>query len=252
MSLRRAFAARLSAVCAHVFSIAATAYNRTMNRRPTYVRRLMGIRFSCPNGHKLNVKEFLAGKRGVCPQCGAKFVIPMPPKCQLRNRRSPSVSGSRNRSRLQFRPRRVTRPQALRHRRRSSSRLPKSNWRRRSWSCRQPVRRPPIPIADGLPASHCGRPAADRRERPVGVAPEAVVTFAAERSRRNQMVISIVLLALVIVLAGVLIWVLRREANQTPVEKTTRSEAARFHQVFAMAERRLSHEYALTRRSAEQ
>src|SRR4051812_11314530 len=36
----------------------------------------MGIRFSCPSGHKLNVKTFLAGKRGVCPQCGAKFVIP--------------------------------------------------------------------------------------------------------------------------------------------------------------------------------
>ena len=36
----------------------------------------MGIRFSCPNGHKLNVKAFLAGKRGVCPQCGAKFLIP--------------------------------------------------------------------------------------------------------------------------------------------------------------------------------
>src|SRR5688572_6042780 len=37
----------------------------------------MGIRFSCPNGHKLHVKEFLAGKRGVCPSCGAKFVIPL-------------------------------------------------------------------------------------------------------------------------------------------------------------------------------
>jgi hypothetical protein len=37
----------------------------------------MGIRFSCPNGHRLNVKEFLAGKRGICPQCGAKFVIPL-------------------------------------------------------------------------------------------------------------------------------------------------------------------------------
>jgi hypothetical protein len=36
----------------------------------------MGIRFSCPNGHKLNVKETLAGKRGICPACGAKFVIP--------------------------------------------------------------------------------------------------------------------------------------------------------------------------------
>src|SRR5438045_3616014 len=38
----------------------------------------MGIRFSCPSGHKLNVKTFLAGKRGVCPQCGATFVIPNP------------------------------------------------------------------------------------------------------------------------------------------------------------------------------
>ena len=36
----------------------------------------MGIRFLCPSGHKLNVKSFLAGKRGICPHCGAKFEIP--------------------------------------------------------------------------------------------------------------------------------------------------------------------------------
>src|SRR5947209_6465945 len=36
----------------------------------------MGIRFLCPSGHKLNVKTFLAGKRGICPHCGAKFEIP--------------------------------------------------------------------------------------------------------------------------------------------------------------------------------
>jgi hypothetical protein len=36
----------------------------------------MGIRFLCPNGHKLNVKEFLAGKRGICPDCDAKFIVP--------------------------------------------------------------------------------------------------------------------------------------------------------------------------------
>ncbi len=36
----------------------------------------MGIRFLCPNGHKLNVKAFLAGKRGFCPYCEVKFVIP--------------------------------------------------------------------------------------------------------------------------------------------------------------------------------
>ena len=36
----------------------------------------MGIRFRCPSGHKLHVKDFLAGKRGICPECGAKFRIP--------------------------------------------------------------------------------------------------------------------------------------------------------------------------------
>ena len=37
----------------------------------------MGIRFYCPNGHKLNVKTFQAGMRGICPYCGAKIEIPL-------------------------------------------------------------------------------------------------------------------------------------------------------------------------------
>lgn len=36
----------------------------------------MGIRFYCPNGHKLNVKEFQAGRRGICPYCAQKFLVP--------------------------------------------------------------------------------------------------------------------------------------------------------------------------------
>jgi hypothetical protein len=36
----------------------------------------MGIRFFCPSGHKLNVKEFQAGRRGICPFCGARIQIP--------------------------------------------------------------------------------------------------------------------------------------------------------------------------------
>ena len=36
----------------------------------------MGIRFFCPNGHKLNVKSFLAGQTGICPYCGIKVEIP--------------------------------------------------------------------------------------------------------------------------------------------------------------------------------
>ena len=37
----------------------------------------MGIRFSCSNGHKLNVKAALAGRRGFCPQCGVAVQIPL-------------------------------------------------------------------------------------------------------------------------------------------------------------------------------
>lgn len=36
----------------------------------------MGIRFYCPNGHKMNVKSYLAGKIGFCPECGARMQIP--------------------------------------------------------------------------------------------------------------------------------------------------------------------------------
>lgn len=37
----------------------------------------MGIRFYCPNGHKLNVKDFQAGRNGLCPFCGSKMQIPL-------------------------------------------------------------------------------------------------------------------------------------------------------------------------------
>ncbi len=49
----------------------------------------MGIRFYCPNGHKLNVKEFQAGRRGICPFCGARTQIPTQstrPSGKARNR----------------------------------------------------------------------------------------------------------------------------------------------------------------------
>jgi hypothetical protein len=37
----------------------------------------MGIRFYCPNGHKLNVKAFQAGRQGICPYCGVSVQIPL-------------------------------------------------------------------------------------------------------------------------------------------------------------------------------
>jgi len=44
---------------------------------PRFIGKRMGVRFECPNGHKLNVKAFLAGKRGICPHCDSKFIIPL-------------------------------------------------------------------------------------------------------------------------------------------------------------------------------
>lgn len=59
----------------------------------------MGIRFCCPNGHKLNVKTELAGKVGVCPKCGAKTAIPtesvFTPE-EFRSLREPNAFGDAN------------------------------------------------------------------------------------------------------------------------------------------------------------
>ena len=38
----------------------------------------MGIRFYCPDcGRRLNIKAFLAGKRGICPHCDSRVQIPL-------------------------------------------------------------------------------------------------------------------------------------------------------------------------------
>ena len=40
----------------------------------------MGIRFECVHcGHALHVKDFLAGKRGICPHCQGRIEIPNGP-----------------------------------------------------------------------------------------------------------------------------------------------------------------------------
>ena len=38
----------------------------------------MGIMAQCPNGHRVKVKDHLAGRKGLCPVCGAKFRVPKP------------------------------------------------------------------------------------------------------------------------------------------------------------------------------
>jgi len=55
----------------------------------------MGIRFYCPNGHKLNVKGFQAGRKGICPHCGAKMRIPLEStRPSSRSRKSRSKKGA--------------------------------------------------------------------------------------------------------------------------------------------------------------
>lgn len=36
----------------------------------------MAIKLTCPNGHKLRVKDSLAGKTGLCPTCKARVSVP--------------------------------------------------------------------------------------------------------------------------------------------------------------------------------
>ena len=36
----------------------------------------MGIVAYCPQGHRVKVKDHLAGRKGICPECGTAFRIP--------------------------------------------------------------------------------------------------------------------------------------------------------------------------------
>lgn len=37
----------------------------------------MGIVAHCPQGHRVKVKDHLAGRKGICPECGTRFRIPL-------------------------------------------------------------------------------------------------------------------------------------------------------------------------------
>jgi hypothetical protein len=47
-----------------------------LTQRSTRIGSKMGIKFLCPNGHKLHVKAFLSGKKAICPKCGVRVVVP--------------------------------------------------------------------------------------------------------------------------------------------------------------------------------
>ena len=52
----------------------------------------MGIVAWCPNGHRIKVKDELAGKKGICPTCAASFRIPreLPPAASVGHAAEPS------------------------------------------------------------------------------------------------------------------------------------------------------------------
>jgi hypothetical protein len=189
----------------------------------------MGIRFNCPNGHKLNVKEFLAGKRGVCPQCGAKFIIPTPAEGAAAEVPQPvgvglsqsveiAVSTASNHQAASV----PTSPSVI---------IPVTEVELVPLEGASPpaVLGPEIRAIDVLPASIVAVQA------PSAAAADAAIPSPGLRSRRNQILISLLLLGLVVVLAGVLVWVLKREVNQTPVEKKAAFTHGRFEPLFAMS-----------------
>jgi hypothetical protein len=189
----------------------------------------MGIRFTCPSGHKLHVKTFLAGKRGVCPQCGAKILIPPAEEPQQAGVATPAglgridPVGSVEAS--------VPRAGAFTDAGSQSIIIAVADSSVANATISDtPVSAPP-PIVAAIPPVSANGPPLITPELPVAPQPLVVpgangpespaVRYVArrERNRRKQFTIAVFLLLAVIVLAGVLIWVLQRGSNSAPTEK---------------------------------
>jgi hypothetical protein len=162
----------------------------------------MGIRLLCPNGHKLHIKAFLAGKRGICPKCGATFTIPSTIDQEADDLRVsamsvPEVVGP------------SPSPEAQRHATHAGA---------PPITASQPAIPLPqvAPVVADQPALLAGPavpipPSSWNLER----AAKLRYLINRQRQRRSQMVMTIWLLAAVILLAGLLVWVLTRKPAQT-------------------------------------
>ncbi len=187
----------------------------------------MGIRFTCPNGHKLHVKTFQAGRSGVCPHCGAKILVPSatPQSAAAAASANSAVSPAGGTgSPGDFASQSVVITVA------------------ESQPVVAPVIATPIAVSPPAPAASA---APDESITLSPVLPPTVGTTATppllpadhigpispavqyvakrERNRRNQFTMAILLLIAVVVLAAVLIWVLQRNAGQTPAATTQQS-----------------------------
>jgi DNA-directed RNA polymerase subunit RPC12/RpoP len=175
----------------------------------------MGIRFSCPNGHKLNVKAHLAGKRAICPHCGSRVVVPDPPV-------QPEIQAA------------ATSPVA------------------RALPLAAPLTDDsggidllPSSILPHAPAEHAHVFSGSGDAIPESILAATVNTSGIEstegsadstthshhaRGRRNQLIASVVLLLIVVLLAAALYWILTRPAPppiQAPANAATPSAASK-------------------------
>ena len=164
----------------------------------------MGIRFSCPNGHLLNVKEHLAGKRGICPSCGAKFVIPAAVEsAEASAVRLPAgaglstIAGATSQSEKPSVVISVEDSQAAPQARSPAAEIGVA-----------PNSVPVIPHVGTTPPS--GLPPVVLTETAQPESQAAAIKYVAhrERVRRNRTRVAILLLVAVFVLAAVLIWIL--------------------------------------------
>jgi hypothetical protein len=188
----------------------------------------MGIRFTCPSGHKLHVKAHLAGKRGICPQCGAKILIPsvqesepltadsladaggvhqregtLPKIGQSAALGSPSIIIAMADSPLATSPVVEAEPPSV-----------------------QGNDAVPPPIASSKPVAPTYPLIAPDPFAPVSPATQYIARR--ERNRRNQLTMAIVLLMAVILLAVVLIFVLQRGYGQVTVKQLEPTRLAKW------------------------
>lgn len=160
----------------------------------------MGIRFSCPNGHKLNVKAHLAGKRAICPHCGSKVVVPnLPALEETQATAKSSVARATSQSAVptaNFGDADVLPSSILPHT--SAAHVPA-----------------PAASSDALPDSILAATFGEAGSEPATIYADSGDQDHRAHGRRNQLIVSVVLLLIVVLLALALYWVLTR--NGSPV-----------------------------------
>jgi hypothetical protein len=188
----------------------------------------MGIRVTCPAGHKLHVKSFLAGKRGVCPRCGAKFLVPAEQQVRQPTLASPEIQ------RVGPGESTTTPTETFSDIGSQSVVIAVAD----SPVTGTPIAAAPPPLpppivetpAPSTPVEPATSPIGTRTpvvdQSIVSMFSESPVTPAAryatqrDRNRRNQFMFAVVLLLAVIVLAAVLVFVLQRGAQSAPIPST--------------------------------